>query len=109
MSLNLQHADYDNDGNLDVLILRGGWEGPARMSLLRNTGSGVRGRDAAAGLGEPIASQSAAWGDYDNDGKLDLYVVGEYHQDRPDLAIFAGSITIMETAPSPTSPQMPGS
>ena len=28
MSLNLQHADYDNDGNLDVLILRGGWEGP---------------------------------------------------------------------------------
>jgi hypothetical protein len=85
MSLNLQHADYDNDGNLDVLILRGGWEGPARMSLLRNKGRGTfEDVTLAAGLGDPIASQSAAWGDYDNDGKLDLYVVGEYHQDRPD-------------------------
>jgi hypothetical protein len=85
MSLNLQHADYDNDGNLDVLILRGGWEGPARMSLLRNKGGGIfEDVTLAAGLGEPIASQSAAWGDYDSDGKLDLYVVGEYHQDRPD-------------------------
>jgi hypothetical protein len=85
MSLNLQHADYDNDGNLDVLILRGGWEGPARMSLLRNKGGGTfEDVTVAAGLGEPIASQSAAWGDYDNDGKLDLYVVGEFHQEKPD-------------------------
>jgi hypothetical protein len=85
MSLNLQHADFDNDGKLDVLILRGGWEGPARMSLLRSKGGGIfEDVTLAAGLGEPIASQSAAWGDYDNDGKLDLYVVGEFHQDRPD-------------------------
>ena len=40
MSLNLQPADYDNDGKLDVLILRGGWEGAARLSLLRNRGGG---------------------------------------------------------------------
>ncbi|MFO0890383.1 MAG: CRTAC1 family protein [Isosphaeraceae bacterium] len=85
MSLNLQHADYDNDGRLDVLILRGGWEGPARMSLLRNTGGGAfEDVTVRVGLDRPIASQSAAWGDYDNDGKLDLYVVGENHSDRPD-------------------------
>jgi hypothetical protein len=85
MSLNLQPVDYDNDGKLDVLILRGGWEGAARLSLLRNLGGG-RFEDVtvAAGLTEPIACQSAAWGDYDNDGRLDVYVVGEYHSDHPD-------------------------
>jgi hypothetical protein len=85
MSLNLQAADYDNDGKLDVLLLRGGWEGPARLSLLRNLGGGgFEDVTTAAGLAEPIACQSAAWGDYDNDGKLDVYIVGEYHKDQPD-------------------------
>ncbi|WP_054682563.1 FG-GAP repeat domain-containing protein [Rhodothermus marinus] len=42
--LNTVHADYDNDGDVDVLILRGAWLGPAgRMpnSLLRNNGDGT--------------------------------------------------------------------
>jgi hypothetical protein len=85
MSLNLQPVDYNNDGKLDVLILRGGWEGPVRPSLMKNLGGGrFEDMTLAAGLGEPIACQSAAWGDYDNDGQLDVYMVGEYHTDRPD-------------------------
>jgi hypothetical protein len=78
-ALNLARADYDNDGNLDVLLLRGGWETPARMSLLRNKGGGLfEDVTVKSGLGEPIASEAAAWGDFDNDGLLDLYVCGEY-------------------------------
>jgi hypothetical protein len=37
-ALNLARADFDNDGFLDVLLLRGGWEKAMRLSLLRNTG-----------------------------------------------------------------------
>lgn len=80
--INLVHADYDNDGLLDVYVLRGGWlSSPSRHpnSLLKNLGDG-RFRDVTfeAGLGgDPRPSQSAAWADYDNDGDLDLYVSDE--------------------------------
>ena len=78
LAVNCTHADFDNDGNLDVLLLRGGWENPAPLGLLRNLGGG-RFEDVtrASGLSGPIASQSAAWGDFDRDGHLDLYVCGE--------------------------------
>jgi hypothetical protein len=78
LAANASHADFDNDGNLDVLLLRGGWESPRPLSLLRNKGKGVfEDVTAAAGLTKYIQSQSGAWGDYDNDGFVDLYVVGE--------------------------------
>jgi hypothetical protein len=78
-ALNVARADFDNDGNLDVLLLRGGWEAALRLSLLRNKGNG-RFEDVtvAAGLAEPIATESAAWGDYDGDGRADVFVCGEY-------------------------------
>ncbi|QEG01071.1 ASPIC and UnbV [Stieleria maiorica] len=80
--LNLIHADYDNDGDIDVLVLRGGWLGDAGRhpnSLLQNDGRG-RFRDVTfdAGLGnEHFPTQTASWADYDNDGDLDLYVGNE--------------------------------
>jgi len=78
-ALNLTRADYDNDGDLDVLLLRGGWEKPAMLSLLRNKGNGIfEDETVASGMGEPISSESAAWGDYDDDGLVDVFVCGEY-------------------------------
>jgi hypothetical protein len=78
-ALNAVHADYDNDGALDILMLRGGWlgsDGNRRKSLLHNDGHGVfTDVTARAGLTAPSCpSQTAAWADYDNDGYLDLYV-----------------------------------
>ena len=120
-ALNVTRADYDNDGHLDVLLLRGAWEKPARMSLLRNKGDGAfEDVTVASGLGEPIATESAAWGDYDNDGRLDLFVCGEYRLPAPEPGdpvvarsptpgTAAGSITTEGTARSSTSPRRPAS
>jgi len=72
-------ADYDNDGNMDILVLRGAWLGQAGRqvnSLLHNDGHGhFRDVTFDAGLGNVhYPSPTAAWADYDNDGYLDLYV-----------------------------------
>jgi hypothetical protein len=78
---NVVHADFDNDGDLDVVLVRGAGGRPMRLSLLANEGDG-RFKDVtiAARLGEPIAAGAAAWGDYDNDGWVDLFVCGEYRK-----------------------------
>ena len=81
--LNILQADYDNDGDVDILVLRGAWHGEEGLSmpnsLLENDGTG-RFRDVTfeSQLGDAhFPTQTAAWADYDLDGHLDLYVGNE--------------------------------
>ncbi len=80
--LNCIAADYDDDGDADILVLRGAWlfdDGRIRNSLLRNDDNGVfTDVTREAGLAEPAApTQAAVWGDFDLDGDLDLYIGNE--------------------------------
>ena len=76
--LNIIQADYNNDGCMDILVTRGGWQFPMRMSLLRNNCDGTfTDVTREAGLSEAVSSQSAVWADIDNDGLLDLFVANE--------------------------------
>ncbi|MCR9246053.1 MAG: FG-GAP-like repeat-containing protein [bacterium] len=86
--LNLLQADYDNDGDLDFLVLRGAWwfnEGKHPNSLVRNEGDGTF-TDVTflAGLGAArYPTQSGGFADYDLDGDLDLYVGNEHSELSP--------------------------
>ncbi|MGY8797981.1 MAG: CRTAC1 family protein [Longimicrobiales bacterium] len=77
---NLVQADYDNDDDLDVFILRGGWLADGQPnSLLMNRGDGTfQDVTEQAGLLDPqYPSQTATWLDYDGDGLLDLFIGNE--------------------------------
>jgi len=80
--LNMVATDYDNDGHIDLLVLRGGWWGrfgEYPMSLLHNRGDGTfEDVTVKAGLLSLHPTQTAAWADYDGDGWLDLFVGHEW-------------------------------
>jgi hypothetical protein len=69
-------GDYDNDGDLDLFISRGTDNDALKQTLYRNNGDGTF-TDVTdeAGLGAISNNRAAAWGDFNNDGYLDLYVV----------------------------------
>jgi gliding motility-associated-like protein len=67
-------VDYDTDGDLDLFIT-GADAGLMRYAIVyRNDGGGVF-VDGGAGL-PGVEYSSADWGDYDNDGDLDLVMMG---------------------------------
>ena len=83
-------TDFDSDGRPDLLFVSGSyWPGDPRaatqksaLSLYRNEGNDATGlprfRDVtrAAGLESTFYGMGAAVGDYDNDGREDVYVTG---------------------------------
>ena len=68
-------GDYDSDGDLDVLIMGATGGGFSIIAdIFRNDGNGAF-TNINAGL-PPADLGNAAWADYDNDGDLDVAMVG---------------------------------
>ena len=92
-SMGIAAADYDNDGHQDLFVA-----GVNRNILFRNKGNGtladitsqakLEGIDPKRGK---MWSVAAAWVDYDNDGKLDLFIVN-YCKWSPSLDPYCGAL-----------------
>jgi enediyne biosynthesis protein E4 len=83
----LKFFDYDNDGELDLLLCNGhpddkidgrvaGVKYLEPMLLFHNTGKGLANVSAQSGpiFSKPIAGRGMAIGDFDNDGAVDVLV-----------------------------------
>jgi FG-GAP-like repeat/ASPIC and UnbV len=96
--INITATDYNNDGRIDLFVMRGGWEFPMRNSLLRNNADGTftdvtRESGLSSGL---YRTHTAAWADFDNDGLVDVFVG---HEEAPSILFRnAGNGTFVDVA-----------
>ena len=69
-------ADFDNDGHLDLFVANGQPNGTGVKDFLyRNRGDGTFEKITLGSLvNDTSAGDGCAWGDYNNDGFLDLFV-----------------------------------
>jgi len=69
-------GDYNDDGNMDLIISgTGGASGDERNTILyKNNGDGTF-TDIAAGF-NGVSHSSIEWGDFDDDGDLDVLIIG---------------------------------
>ena len=75
-------GDYDNDGHLDLLSIKG-QATPRRLTLYHNNGDGTF-EQVEEAFTRPVKNwMGGGWGDYDNDGFLDLFIAA--HTGQSDL------------------------
>ncbi|MDZ4121145.1 MAG: FG-GAP-like repeat-containing protein, partial [Candidatus Cloacimonadaceae bacterium] len=90
-------GDFNADGKSDI-CLTGRWDQNRRTTIYRNESWGIF-TDIHAGL-PGLSSSYSSWGDFNNDGRLDLVIAGytgyDYH-----AAVYRNDFPYVNTPPSP--------
>src|SRR5206468_2076168 len=83
-TLGVGWVDYDQDGFLDVFASTFDPNDNSRCYLYKNNGDGTFSSVTEGPLVTDLGSSSGfAWGDYDNDGRPDLFVCGSRNAPQP--------------------------
>lgn len=99
MAGSLAWADYDNDGDLDLLSV-GAQDYKCKAELYENNSGAFTGINS--GLPGMYFS-SVAWGDYDGDGKLDIAMAGFKNMWPSYMSIVRNETVTANTVPNPPS------
>ncbi|WP_067146481.1 FG-GAP-like repeat-containing protein [Pseudotamlana agarivorans] len=72
-------GDYDNDGDLDLILTQGGGNGtaPSRANFYKNDNGKFIRYTGDVGISRGARGRGARWGDFDMDGDLDFMLVNE--------------------------------
>lgn len=93
-------GDFDNDGDLDLLLT--GWTGSERATKVYRNDGGDTFVDIGANL-PGVSRNGGGWGDYDNDGDLDILLVGQDNDNDNIAVVYRNNSVTANTAPeSPT-------
>ena len=106
-------GDYDNDGRQDF-ISAGNLGGEGIAEIWRNTGNGFANVTTTVAPGLPgVGHGTAAWGDYDNDGRLDILIAGRtglfYLEGPPITQVWRNTGSGFTNVPIPGLPGISGS
>ena len=98
MSENVTWGDYDNDGDLDILLT--GLSDFGRVSkIYRNNSDNTFTEMTSIDLLD-VYDSSVAWGDYDNDGDLDIILTGSSLTNLRNTIVYKNNSTVVNNLPS---------
>ena len=84
-SFSSSFADYDNDGDLDLFVTNGYCSNDLNNYLYINNGDGTFSKDIVEPVSTEVGgSYGCAWGDYNNDGFMDLVVANWQGEEHPN-------------------------
>ncbi|MBK8870461.1 MAG: VCBS repeat-containing protein [Elusimicrobia bacterium] len=99
-------GDYDNDGDLDVLVTGTDYNSFGHIKVHGNNGNGTFSPDLTYIDGKDfgILIGRIAWGDFENDGDIDILAMGTKHYSSDVLGIYKNMAQLGRTNTAPSAP-----